>query len=107
MAWACIVVAAVAVAAEPDVGVKAPEGEGWRPLFNGADLTGWKIPKGDSGHWKAVDGLIDYDACSEAKGQKNLWTEEAFGDFILRIDWRLKATSGEYPMPVNPQDEED
>lgn len=37
-----------------------------------------------------VNGVIDYDALSEAPGDKNLWTEEEFGDFVLRLDWRLK-----------------
>ena len=44
-------------------------------LFNGKDLSGWKIPEGDNGHWKVVDGVIDYDAMSEAKGDKSLFTE--------------------------------
>jgi hypothetical protein len=22
----------------------------WRSLFNGKDLTGWKVPEGDKGH---------------------------------------------------------
>jgi hypothetical protein len=62
------------------------------PLFNGRDLSGWKIPAGDNGHWRVVDGVIDYDAESEASGEKSLWTERSFGDFVLRVDWRLKAT---------------
>ncbi len=65
--------------------------EGFVPLFNGKDLTGWKIPDGDNGHWKVVDGMIDYDAGSEAKGDKNLWTEQEYGNFVLQLDWRLKA----------------
>jgi len=77
-----------------------PPGDGWEALFNGKDLTGWKVPEGDNGHWKVVDGVIDYDAQSEAKGNKNLWTEESFGDFALRIDWRLKRTTGLYQMPT-------
>jgi type 1 glutamine amidotransferase len=64
--------------------------EGFVSLFNGKDLSGWKVPDGDNGHWKVVDGVIDYDAGSEAKGDKALWSEREFGDFILRIDWRLK-----------------
>jgi len=76
-----------------------PVPEGFRSLFNGEDLTGWKIPEGDGGHWKVVDGVIDYDALSEAKGDKNLWSEEEFGDFTLRIDWRLKETRGFYNVP--------
>jgi 3-keto-disaccharide hydrolase len=61
-------------------------------LFNGRDLAGWRIPTGDNGHWRIVDGVIDYDAESESSGEKHLWTERAFGDFVLKIDWRLKAT---------------
>lgn len=67
-------------------------------LFNGKDLTGWKVPEGDNGHWKVIDGVIDYDAQSEAKGDKNLWTQESFEDFTLHIEWRLKRTTGLYAM---------
>ncbi len=81
-------------------GAEAGPPPGFRALFNGKDLSGWIVPKGDNGHWKVVDGVIDYDACSEAKGDKNLWTEEEFGNFILLIDWRLKKTSGLYPMRI-------
>jgi hypothetical protein len=66
--------------------------EGFVSLFNGRDLAGWKVPEGDNGHWKVVDGVIDYDAQSEARGDKNLWTEKSFGDFTLRVDWRIKET---------------
>ena len=64
--------------------------EGFTSLFNGHDLAGWKIPEGDNGHWKVSDGVIDYDAQSEGRGDKCLWTDKTFGDFVLRIDWRLK-----------------
>ncbi len=66
--------------------------EGFVALFNGKDLTGWKVPSGDGGHWKVVDGAIDYDAQSEAPGDKNLWSEREFGDFVLHVDWRIKET---------------
>jgi len=66
--------------------------EGFVSLFNGRDLAGWKIPEGDNGHWKVLDGVIDYDGESEAKGDKHLMTEESFGDFVLRVDWRIKET---------------
>ena len=74
--------------------------EGYVCLFNGKDLTGWVAPKGDNGHWKVIDGVIDYDAQSEARGSKNLVSKEAFGDFQLHIEWRLKRTTGLYPMPT-------
>jgi hypothetical protein len=73
--------------------------EGFQSLFNGKDLSGWTIPEGDNGHWKVLDGVIDYDAQSEAAGEKHLWSDEEFGDFELRIDWRLKETTGFYDVP--------
>jgi hypothetical protein len=72
---------------------------GWVSLFNGKDLSGWKIPEGDNGHWKVLEGVIDYDARSEAKGPKDLWTQQEYGDFVLSLDWRIKETHGAYPMP--------
>jgi hypothetical protein len=64
--------------------------EGFVPLFNGKDLAGWRIPDGDGGHWKVVDGVIDYDAESRASGDKALWSDREYGDFVLQMDWRLK-----------------
>jgi hypothetical protein len=63
---------------------------GFVSLFNGRDLSGWKIPEGDGGHWKVINGVIDYDAESEAKGDKSLWTVGSYRDFIIQVDWRLK-----------------
>src|SRR5438270_2540116 len=83
------------------VGLLADAPAGFVPLFNGKDLTGWKVPEGDNGHWKVLDGVIDYDARSEAKSDKNLWTEKSYGDFILRAEWRLKMDPGfRHPVPV-------
>lgn len=78
----------------------AASAETWKSLFNGKDLTGWKVPEGDNGHWKVVNGVIDYDASSEAAKDKNLWSQEEFGDFELEIEWRIKETKGEYPTPT-------
>src|SRR5438309_349306 len=61
-------------------------------LFDGKDLSHWIIPEGDNGHWTVKDGVIDYDARSEAKGNKNLVSREEFGDFVLSLEWRIKET---------------
>lgn len=66
--------------------------KGFVRLFNGKDFTNWKVPEGDNGHWKVIDGVIDYDASSEAPGDKNLWSEKSYGDFVLLVDWRIKET---------------
>ncbi|HXG62387.1 MAG TPA: DUF1080 domain-containing protein [Planctomycetota bacterium] len=84
----------LATAAVLALGTLAPgqDGDGWVSLFNGKDFSGWRVPEGDNGHWRVVDGVIDYDARSEAKGDKSLWTMREYGDFVLRVDWRIKET---------------
>lgn len=72
------------------VGFAQPKGTA---LFNGKDLAGWKIPAGDNGHWKVVDGVIDYDAESESTAaDKSLWSEKSYGNFVMHVDWRIKET---------------
>jgi len=88
-AWAgCLLILSLPLVASATKNEPPP---GFVALFNGRDLSGWKVPEGDGGHWKVIDGTIDYDAESEAKGRnKNLWSEREFGDFVLLLDWRLK-----------------
>jgi hypothetical protein len=71
---------------------RVENGNDWISLFNSEDLTGWVVPEGDGGHWQVIDGVIDYDAQSQAPGDKDLWTEDEFSDFVLRVDWRIKET---------------
>jgi len=73
--------------AEKPAAAPAPaDKEGFRPLFTGKDIAGWKEEKNKEGHWAAEGGVLKYDG----KGS-HLWTEESFADFILKIDWRLPA----------------
>ncbi len=65
--------------------------KGYTSLFNGEDLSGWIVPEGDNGHWSVIDGVIDYDARSEAEGDKSLWTEKEYHNFELHIEWRFKG----------------
>ncbi|MCL4691565.1 MAG: DUF1080 domain-containing protein [Candidatus Hydrogenedentes bacterium] len=79
-----------------------PEGEGWEPLFNGEDLGGWTVPSGNEGIWTVQDGVIDCMPRADApkEGDNSLWSEEEFGDIQLYVEWRIKETKGEYPVPV-------
>jgi hypothetical protein len=70
----------------------AAENDGFVSLFNGKDLSGWKVPEGDNGHWKVINGVIDYDAESEAKGDKSLVSQKEYADYTLRAEWRIKET---------------
>lgn len=74
--------------------------EGYTSLFNGLDLEGWVIPEGDGGHWKVIDGVIDYDALSQAEGNKSLFTvRDDFRDYDLHIEWRFTGTQVYDSMP--------
>ena len=88
LVWAVI----VAQVAPLSVSAADPPPAGFTPLFNGRDFTKWIVPQGDGGHWRVVDGVIDYDALSESSGDKNLWSEREYDDFVLVIDWRIKET---------------
>jgi hypothetical protein len=56
---------------------------GFVSLFNGQDMTGWKADP--EGHWKADGGVMVYDGKA-----KSLASDKEFGDFILRIDWKIE-----------------
>jgi hypothetical protein len=87
-----LLVALAAILTAAPVCAQAPPPPGFVQLFNGKDFAGWKLPAGDNGHWKILDGVIDYDAQSEAPGDKNLWSVAEYGDFVLRLEWRIKDT---------------
>jgi len=79
---------------------RAADADGFVSLFNGRDLSGWKVPPGDNGHWKVVNGVIDYDARSESSERdKSMFSEKSFKDFILKVDWRLKTNEPGYMNP--------
>jgi hypothetical protein len=57
-------------------------------LFNGTDLAGWKTPDDVKWAWSVRDGVIRGITDEKAHG-KELWTEKEYGDFVLKLDWRL------------------
>ena len=73
--------------------------EGFRSLYSGLDLRGWRSEPGHAGHWRANDSILQYDGRSTAE-KKDLWTEKAFGDFVLLADWRLPSRPAPRPRPV-------
>lgn len=72
--------------------------EGFRPLFNGKDLTGWKLRKPDGqASWSVKDGILVNDV-SPGKHGTDLVSEEKFRDFVLRYEYKIPkgANSGVY-----------
>ncbi|MEZ4416606.1 MAG: DUF1080 domain-containing protein [Gemmatimonadota bacterium] len=61
------------------------EAAGWRLLFNGQDLDGWRVFHGDAPTgWAAVDGEL------RRVGQGgDLITTEQYANFELALEWKL------------------
>jgi hypothetical protein len=78
--------------------------EGFEPLFNGKDLTGWKVNEGGNMDvWGAEDGILYVNG----KGGGWLMTEKEYGDFEIRLEFKLpeKGNSGvalRSPMKGDP-----
>ena len=77
---------------------------GFRPLFNGKDLTGWRYGKEKldgktetpDKRFTVADGVI---VANPGKGIKDLWTVQDFAkDFHLKVEFRAapRADSGVY-----------
>jgi hypothetical protein len=62
-------------------------------LFNGKDLTGWRLvnPKSDNG-WSVVDGVL-MNRIEAGKHFGNLRTDREFEDFNLKLETRTQANS--------------
>ncbi len=73
----------IAWAADNELTAKE-KSDGWKLLFDGKTLNGWKALGNPEG-WAVEDGAI---ACL-VKGSAYLYTEEQFDDFVLSIDYKI------------------
>jgi hypothetical protein len=76
-------------AAEPNQLTDQEKAEGWKLLFNGSDLTGWRLynsknPPRDG--WQVAEGIL-----SKVNGKSggDIVTEATFTDFELSWEWRI------------------
>jgi len=67
---------------------QAERAEGWRLLFDGSTLAGWRVfgQEGMSEGWAAVDGTL----ARVAEGARDIITVDAFTDFELSLEWRVE-----------------
>jgi hypothetical protein len=66
----------------------AEAAEGWRLLFDGRDLSAWRGFRRETppASWSAAGGVLSF-APGDDRG--DLMTREQFGDFELRLEWRI------------------
>lgn len=107
LALATCAFAGLAAAQNPNQLTPAERASGWRLLFDGTTLTGWRGLGYDSvptAHWRVVDGAIAKIPNARVRRQPDgqpasggdLMTVEAFRDFELAFQWRVTpgANSG-------------
>ena len=96
--------------------ISMPADEGFKPMFNGKDLTGWQglvenpvarammkpadlakkqaeANKKVTGNWSVKDGIIWFNGAGD-----NLCSNKEYGDFELLVDWKIskEGDSGIY-----------
>lgn len=77
---------AVALALVPMVVSRGADEDGFKPLFNGKDLTGWKFLEKRGDGYTVENGML---VCP-AGGGGNLFTEKEYGNFVLRFEFRIE-----------------
>ena len=80
---------------EPGPEDTATADEGFRSLYDGLSLDGWRESAEEAGHWTPRGSVLAYDG-----GGGDLWTTREFGDFELLVDWRWSGEAVERERPV-------
>ncbi|MSQ92960.1 MAG: DUF1080 domain-containing protein [Gemmataceae bacterium] len=71
------------------VALSAQTRDGFVPLFNGKDLEGWEVREsraGDKDKWSVKGELV-----VTKPGGGWIGTKKMYGDFILKLEWRIFA----------------
>lgn len=72
----------------------AADDAGFKPLFNGKDLTGWKL-RNPSGHnsWSVLPGGVLKNTVNKGDHGTDLLTEQKFKDFTVRYEFMTPDNS--------------
>ena len=70
----------------------ADEAQGFRPLYTGLDLSGWKADDETKKHWQPRDTVLHYDGMGQ-----ELRTEKEYGDAEFVVDFKFPEKQGEKP----------
>lgn len=76
-------------AAEPNTLTSAEKASGWKLLFDGKSMQGWRGYKTEAigAGWKVQDGALVLTAAKAG----DIMTTGEFGDFELSFDWKISA----------------
>jgi len=85
--------------------------DGFQALFNGRDLSGWRVDRGDPDIWHVEDGALVAAADGDWRKQTFLLSDRDFSNYILRFEFQLpkntdsgvvlRAIPGEHHLELN------
>lgn len=76
--------------ARPNQLTDAQKNEGWKLLFNGDNMEGWKTYQGrENDSWEVADGTLHCKPDEAAKKRADILTTEQYADFELVFDWKI------------------
>jgi hypothetical protein len=71
----------------------AKKEEGWKLLFNGENMDGWRTyQKKENDSWEVVDGTLHCKADTLAKKRADILTVDQYENFELAFDWKIAPT---------------
>jgi hypothetical protein len=73
-------------------GATATAADGFVPLFNGKDLTGWHVESGDARQW-AVEGDAIVGRSADYRTRNYLLSNREYADFTLRLEFMVDPGS--------------
>ena len=80
----------------PTTGAKteesAPLDQGWKHLYNGLDLRGWKVVAGTEARWKPSNWNLKLEASDDHESSP-LWSEAEITDGEFIADFQLSKTA--------------
>jgi hypothetical protein len=93
MNQSCPILLALFLAAFNTIAADNPAA-GLKPIFNGTNLDGWKVP-GPNPFWKVVDGVL-LGENNEALDGHVLFTEKSYTNFVIELEarWSGEIDSG-------------
>lgn len=71
--------------------------EGWKLLFNGQNMDGWRNFKGtENNSWEVVDGTLHCKPKDQADKRGDIMTADQYANFELAFQWKIapQANSG-------------
>ena len=80
----------ILVSAFDSAWLQAADEDGFKPLFNGRDLSGWVLVNTPPQTWSVEDGML---VCT-GKPVGELRTDRMFQNFILEVEWRHMVPKG-------------